>query len=44
MIIKENVLTEENEDEYMPSTDQNVEALKTAKKNSLLKKAIESLT
>ena len=37
-------LTEENEDEYMPSTDQNVEALKTAKKNSLLKKAIESLT
>ncbi|MBO5477686.1 MAG: hypothetical protein J6A15_08050 [Clostridia bacterium] len=43
LTIKDNTLTEENELDYMPGTHQNVESLKTAKKNNILKRAIESL-
>ncbi|MBQ8379344.1 MAG: hypothetical protein IJX34_00840 [Clostridia bacterium] len=43
LAIRDNILTEENEFDFMPGTHQNVEALKTAKKNNILKRAIESL-
>ena len=38
-----NALTDENEDEYIPNVESNIEALKKAQKNKVLKKAIESL-
>lgn len=41
--VKENILTDENEDDYMPGMYENVEALKLALKNNILKEAIESL-
>ena len=43
IIVKENKLTEENEDEYLPGMHQNVEVLKYAIKKNILKEAIESL-
>lgn len=43
IIVKENKLTEENEDRYLPGMHQNVEALKKALKKGILKQAIESL-
>lgn len=41
--VKDNILTEENELDFIPGIHQNVEALKIAKKNNILKRAIERL-
>lgn len=43
IIVKDNILTEDNEDKYMPGMHQNIEALKFAMKNNILKETIESL-
>lgn len=42
--VKDNILTEENEEEFEPSMYKNVEQLYIAKQNNMLQRAIESLS